>query len=371
MIKILAYGMTSNLGGIEVYLVNLLKNVDKNKIKIDYIIIGEKSPFEQDILSNDGHIYYIPDKNRGIINNIKITKKLFKRLAKTYDCIYFNSGALFYGMPYFIARICKCKNIIVHAHNGKDPNRVGWEVALHKLNRAVINCIADYKFSCSDIATKWIFGKKYVGSKSIYKINNAIDCNKYQYSYEKRQALRNELNINEDTLIIGNVGRLDSQKNQSFLLKIFREILKYNDNSILLIIGDGVLKDSLINQSENIKIREKVQFLGLRNDIQDLLNTMDAFVLPSTFEGFPITLVEAQANGLPCFVSDVVTKEVNKTGLIKYISLDNNPIKWANEILSNLDNDKRKSYYSEMCKLGYDLKTNINRIEEIFMSMKY
>ncbi|MBE6088946.1 MAG: glycosyltransferase family 1 protein [Clostridium beijerinckii] len=370
MIKILAYGMTSNFGGIEVYLVNLLKNIDKNKIKIDYVIFGEKSPFEQEITANGGEIFYIPNKSKGIIKNIKIIRKLLKKSSKTYDCIYFNSGALFYAVPYFMAWIYNFKNIIVHAHNGKDPNRSVWEVALHKFNRTVINHIADYKFSCSDIATEWIFGKKYVGNKSIYKINNAVDCNKYKYLYEKRKVLCNELNINEDAFIIGNVARLDSQKNHSFLLKIFKEILKSNETSILLIIGDGALKDSLIKQAEKMNISKSVLFLGLRKDIHDLLNTMDIFVLTSLFEGFPITLVEAQVNGLPCFVSNTVTKEVNITGLIEYISLDDSPKKWADEILSKFYNYKRKSYYSEMCNFGYDLKSNTNKIEKIFMNMK-
>lgn len=367
MIKILVYGMTSNYGGIEVYLVNLLKSIDKTKIQIDYIIIGENSPFEKEIRANGGEVYYIPDKKKELLKNIKSMTNLFKKLHHKHDYIYFNSGALFYGIPYLLALVYKFRKIIVHAHNGKDTSRKEIEIILHKINRIIINYIADIKFSCSDLATEWIFGKKYIGNTNLYKINNSVDCEKYRYSHIIRTQIRKELNIEDDILVFGNVGRLDYQKNHIFLLKIFKEIVKYNNKSILLIIGDGILKNTIINEAEKYGLLEKIKFLGNRNDVDELLNAMDAFILPSLFEGFPITLVEAQVNGLPCFISSNISNEVNKTGLVNFINLNQDPDKWASDILGKMSNFDREKYYFEMKELGYDLKDNVNYFEEILM----
>lgn len=369
MFKILTYGMTANYGGIEVYLVNMLKNINKDNFKIDYVIIGEKSPLEEDIKDNGGKIYYIPKKEDDLFGNISTLNSLFKKLSKEYDCIYFNSGALFYGIPYILARIHKFKKIIVHAHNGKDPNRKFYENILHYINRCIVNHISDYKFSCSDIATKWIFGKKYINN-GVHIINNAIDCSKYDYDYKIREKICKQLGIDKNCTIIGNVGRLDKQKNQEFLIEVFYKIINKQKDSILLIIGDGNLKEELMDKAKKMNIDNKIKFLGVRNDISDLLNAMDAFVLPSLFEGFPITLVEAQVSGIPCFVSDTVTKEVNKTGLIKYVSLQESPEDWADIILSTIPNIERKSHYLDMCEFGYDQKSNIKKIENILLDIK-
>lgn len=369
MFRILSYGMTDNYGGIEVYLVNLLKNIDKDKFKIDYIVIGNKSPFEEEIRNNGGEVYYIPRKEKNLYRNIATLNKLFKSLSKEYDCIYFNSGALFYGIPYILAKIYSFNKIIVHAHNGKDPNRKFYENILHYVNRSIVNYISDYKFSCSDIASKWIFGKKYINN-DIYTINNAIDCNKYKYDPEIRKVICKELGINCDDVIYGNIGRLDKQKNQEFLIDIFYEIVHKQENSILIIIGEGNLREELISKAKGMNIIDKIKFLGVRNDIEKLLNSMDAFILPSLFEGFPITLVEAQVNGVPCFVSDTVTSEVNKTGLIKYISIKESPKIWADNILKIVPKIERKSRYSDMCKFGYDQKSNVKEIEKILLEIE-
>ena len=196
-------------------------------------------------------------------------------------------------------------------------------------------------------------------------VNNAIKVEDFIYNENTRKSIRDEFNINESTLLIGNVGRLHFQKNQMFLLEIFSEMHKTNSDTKLMIVGSGDLLEKLKNKARELNIQNSVIFTGQRDDIPQLMSAFDGFVLPSVFEGLGIVLVEAQAAGLPCFTSEgVVPQEANISPLLSYISLKKSAKEWAETILANIP-VKRKDMTDTSVKREFEIKAEAKKIENI------
>ena len=206
-------------------------------------------------------------------------------------------------------------------------------------------------------------------NKKFTIIHNAIDSKNYKFDLEKRDNLRKSLNI-ENKFVIGHVGRFAYQKNHKFLINIFYELQKIEPTSVLMLVGSSVNDDQFIikakEQVKKLNIENKVLFLGMRNDVPDLMQAMDCFILPSSFEGLPLVAVEAQSAGLKSYLSDVITDEVKITDLVEFISLKESPEHWAKQILSNR-NYIRKDMTDEVKKAGYDIKTEIKKIEKFYL----
>lgn len=367
MVRILVYGMTENIGGIEKFLVEMFQHFDINKVTMDFIVLGSKSPFENKINENGGKVFYITKKEKNFIRHFKELYNIMKKKSKDHSIIYFNSGAIFYIIPYLIAKLVGYKKIIVHAHNGADQQRNRCEIMIHKINRIIVRRLANKCISCSDVASNWIFGEKYTKNNDIMIIKNAIDSNKFSFDKNLRTQMRKLLNIQESTLVIGNIGRFEIQKNHNFMIDILNEIVKVNQDCCLMLIGEGSLYSCINKKIEEYNLADKVLYLGRRSDINALLNAIDIFILPSFFEGFPITLVEAQANGIPCIVSDKITRQVNITGLVSYLDIKD-PYIWMKKILTNIP--KRESKIDVILEHGFDINLESSRLQEIFISLE-
>ena len=215
------------------------------------------------------------------------------------------------------------------------------------------------KLAPSSEAACYTFGKKQLKNGKVKILHNAIPYRDFIFNCEIREKVRKNLKI-EDKLVIGHIGRFDEQKNHKFLIEIFKEIKKNNENAILLLVGNGSLKEKVRKQVEELKLDDSVIFLGVRKDIPQLLMAMDIFVFPSLYEGMPNTVIEAQATGLKCIISDTITREADITGLVSYTSLNNGIEEWKSKVLNNCQYE-RKDTSDKFKEKGYDIEDVSNQ----------
>lgn len=250
---------------------------------------------------------------------------------------------------------------------GTDGGKIN--IILHKTFKFLPKIVPNIKLAPSSEAAIYTFGRKQLKQGKVKILNNAIPYQKFIFDNKIRNKMRKDLNI-ENKLVIGHIGRFNEQKNHKFLIKIFKEIKKENENAMLLLVGKGNLEDEIRRQVEQLKLNDSVMFLGVRKDIPELLMTMDMFVFPSLYEGMPNTVIEAQATGLKCIVSDTITKEANITGLVTYVSLTNDLNIWKNNILKNYTY-KREDTSKILKQKGYDIKDVSDKFINIMFNNKF
>ena len=228
-----------------------------------------------------------------------------------------------------------------------------------------LNAVTTQKFACSQEAGTWLFGEN--ERNKLIVINNAIDSKKYEYSPQKALAIRKNLGVSNDFVLL-HVGRFNAVKNHTFLIDIFEEVLKRNPNSRLILVGDGDLKADIEDKINQRNLTDRVKCLGLRNDIPDLMQAADVFVMPSLHEGLPVSLIEAQSSGLPCIVSDTVTKETDITGLLTFVSLNEPVQKWAERIIPVSKSTSREKTEKRIIQSGFDSKELAYTLENFYCS---
>lgn len=346
--RILVYGISNQKGGISEFMMSLNKKLSEKNICFDYIIKGKNSVYESQINEMNGKVLYYNYKNK--FERVSNLYKIMKDERKKTNVFYYNTSGTFFVFPIFFAKLLGYK-IISHAHCGRSNNLNFVYVFLNFINRIFLNLVSSSKLSCSDVAHDWVYGK----SKNVIQVNNAIDSKKFFYSDKRRNEIRKKMNLSEKDFVLINVGRVEYPKNQKFLIELMKKLNNHDDNFKLFFVGDGsdFTDLDLYTKKNNVK---NVKFLGQRNDINDLLNASDLFLLPSFYEGFPIVCVEAQATGLTCILSDYITKTANITGNVKFLSLDKSD-EWVNFIFNYAKNyqiNKRKDMNVELKKCGFD-----------------
>ena len=264
----------------------------------------------------------------------------------------------------FAAWLAGAKVRILHNHSTAVKSEKLRSVMKYIL-RPFAPIFANKYMACSKLAGEWMYGKKKMEEGKVKVLNNAINVDDFAYNLRLREKLRLDLNIDKDTLVIGHVGRFMYQKNHDFLIDIFKEIHKQKNNSLLLLIGDGPLRETIEIKVQNYGLKDYVKFLGLRKDVKGLYNVMDVFVLPSWYEGLPVVSVEAQANGLPCFVSDKVSKECNLSDSMHFISLDENAESWSKKIL-NSKLSRNENAKKELIANNFEIKNEVIELIKIY-----
>lgn len=358
--NILVYGISNQKGGISEFMMTLNNNLVKKNLTFNYIIKGYDSIYEPQIQKMGGKVFYYNYKNS--IERILNLYKILKKERAVADIFYYNTSGTYFVFPVIFARLMKYK-IISHAHSSKDIRLGKNYIILNMLNRQLLNITSSIKFTCSDAAKKWVYGK----SKNIIQINNAIDSNKFYYDNAIRKKIRTDLKISNDEILITNIGRFEYPKNQKFLLNLMHEINKKNTKIKLLLVGNGSDYEELLTyvKTHNIK---NTYMPGQKNNINEILNASDLFLLPSYFEGFPIVSVEAQATGLPCILSNRITKDSNITGLVKFLSLSE-PKKWI-EYISTFKPCKRRDMNVILKKHGFDINSISNEVYNNILKIK-
>lgn len=364
--KILQFGMTDNVGGMETYLMMQYRHIDRNKLRYDFVYLDNGNPmvFCDEILQNGDRIYPVIMRRISPIKHYFQMAKLIFSVRHEYHAVVLNACSLYYVFPLFIAFLAGIPHRILHSHNSNDEiPRNFVRSLLVALNRLLADCSVTDRWACSEMAGRWMFGKK-----NFTVIHNAIQLKPFAYDSRIRKEKRMELGL-ADAVVIGHVGRFSYQKNHEFLVLIFFEITQLCPDAKLLLIGDAVETDQYLQNTKNLVreygLEDKVLFLGKRMDVNQLMQAMDCFVLPSRFEGLPLVGIEAQAAGLPCVVSDVVTKELDVSGSIRFVSLQEDVLVWANAIVEAVQGGRRDNV--DMIKQqGYDIEASVKKIEQFF-----
>lgn len=350
-----------NRGGLETMLMNYYRKLDRSKIQFDFMVHREeRGDYDDEIEQMGGKIYRMlsikPGNYRSYFNQLECFFKDNNQYQVVHSHINENSG--------FVLKAANRAGIPCRiAHSHLSDLKFDYKYPFRIYGRLNLKSSMTHRFACSQKAGEWLFGKKEAQSLTI--LNNAVDTNRFRYNTLIRNQYRTKLEI-ENKLVIGHVGRFNPQKNHEFLIDIFKEVNEQNRATVLLLIGDGYLKSHIEEKVKQLNLSNNVMFLGLREDIPELMQAMDLFLFPSLFEGLPVVLVEAQAAGLRCITSTGVTEEVNITNQVEFLDLNDGPSKWTQTLLKG--NFHRKDNQDFLKKKGYDTSTSIKELEKFYLA---
>lgn len=362
MKRILFISQYLNRSGTEAFMMSVYHGVDKKRFAVDFLLYSnQETDYSREVKANGNRVYQITCRRKSIIAWHRELNNFFKEHAGEYNAIHFCGNSLTSIAPLYYAYKYKVPIRIIHAHSASAlglHNKI-----LHILKRNYARSISTHHLACSIKASQWFFGNAKTDI-----IKNGIDTQLYAYNATTRQEIRNRLCIAKQDVVIGHVGNFRPEKNHSFILDIYSKYHEINPESKLMLVGIGSLMDETRIKAKALGIMDSVIFLGERKDVAELMQTMDLFLMPSTFEGLPFVLVEAQCAGLPCIISDVISKDVCITDNVFYRSLQENPGTWAKKIEQTLSDFTRKDTSCIIAKAGYSVKDTIKHLEEIYDS---
>ena len=349
------------LDGIISCIVEYMTAMDKSGMDIRVLSINnaEKNIIQK--IENSGcRVVSIPYRKKNIV---KYFWKLYRYIAKEkIDIVHVHGSSALMSVELAAARLAGCKIRIAHSHNTTCEHKKA-----DNLLRPIFNKSYTVAFACGQDAGKWMFG-----AQKFIIIPNGRNIKKYEYDIEKRNKYRNKLGIPDNALVIGHVGRFNVQKNHDYLIRIFHEVYKKDKNSYLILVGTGEKEEDTKKIVKELKLEEKVIFTGVLDDIYDYLSMFDVMLLPSLYEGLPLVVIEWQIAGLPCIVSDSVTKECAITSLVKIKSIMDAPVSWAEQIenMKFYDRSKNKDIiFEEVTKAGYNIKNGAEHLKKLYMTL--
>ncbi len=328
MIRVLQVVNSADRGGAETMVMNLYRCINRDQVQFDFTNHTlNKAAYDDEIESLGGRILYLPKlKGYNYFKYVNAWRKLFENHPE-YNIIHIHN----YNIAGIVARIAKkqgVKIIIVHSHSTRLNLSIFKRVVFKFFHRALLKNTSE-RFACGQKAGEFLFGKR-----SFTILPNAIDTKKFLYNESNRKRLRNGLGIEDHIKIYGHVGSFRIPKNHSFLIDIYSRIHRYDKNSRLLLIGSGELLEDMKKKVNKLGLSDAVLFLGQQSNVNEWLSAFDVFLMPSLWEGLPVSVVEAQCAGLPCVISDIIDRGVDVTGAVKYISLNLPEDYWAREIIS-------------------------------------
>lgn len=361
-IRILMVMGNTGRGGTQAYVMNVIRNIDHSRFLIDVAVNeSKKNGYDDEITNYNGKILFFP---KFTITNILSFAKSWEKLFddNEYDIVEAhatNAASVF-------LHIARKRGIhtIAHSHSaGYRGNR--FEKIIKRFFSKLTKAEAEYWFACSDLAARRLFGNKYEVNSKYYDIPNAINVSKYYYDEHKRSQIRKNLGIEENVVLIGHVGTFSEPKNHAFLIDIFDQICKYTNIYRIILVGDGELRPVIQRKVNSLDLQDRVYFTGNVENVNDYMMAMDILVFPSIFEGFPVTLIEAQASGLQCFISDTISTEVDVTSLIHRLSIKLPAKEWACRIINTKQND-RKGNSGLLSSTKYDMDVSIRRLSDLY-----
>ncbi len=349
--------------GVEAVVMNYYSNIDRDKIQFDFIFDSDsKDVPEQEIKKMGGKIIYIPPYQK----IFKYQKELIKTLKEgNYKIVHSHINVL----SVFSLRAAKKAGVPIRiAHSHSTTNRVEFKKNVVKcMLRPFVKLYATHYFACTEHAGKWMFGERALSDKKIFIMNNAISIDDFKFDDNYRKNMRRELGIDNNRKVIGHVGRFVEQKNHEYVIDIFNNVKKQDEDAILLLIGQGPLQSSIKKQVESYGLNDSVFFLGQRSDVNKLYSVMDIFIFPSIYEGLGMAVIEAQTAGCKCVVSNNVPREVKLTELVKFVDLKERNT-WIEEckVCGNLN---RLGIDLRNIEKKYDIKSQVTNLENIYLEL--
>ncbi len=369
MRRILVMGMSKDRGGMETCIMNYYRHINKSEFQFDFISYNEKPYCAEEIEALGGRYFVVTGRSVDFKKNKEELRQIFDANGHEYEALWYNCCIISDLNIFKLAKEFQIPKIIVHSHNSRPMGNFVTNF-LHKINKKKISKYATDFWACSMSAAKFFYNGSIINSDKFRVITNAVDVEEYKFNPEVREKIREEFSLGGD-LVVGNAGRMTDQKNQLFLLDIFAELCKIDPASTLLIAGYGELDGDLHEKAANLGILEKVKFLGQVSNVSELYSAMDVFVLPSKYEGLPMTLVESQAAGLPSFTSrEAVTDEAQITPLLQFMLLGDSPKTWAEAICEKYRRDitaDRLSNFDKMSESEWHIKTAALALEKLFL----
>lgn len=349
-----------DMDGISNSVFGYYRNFDKTKVDMDFVAPNISEDKKKEIEKNNNRVYIIKDRKSKPFKYMRELKKIIEE--NDYDIVQAHGSSAILFLEMLAAKRAGCKIRIAHSRNTKASHKI-----LDFIFRPIFYSTYTTGFACGEEAGKWLFH-----DRPFYIINNGKDANEFMYKEEVRNKIRKEWDL-DGKIVLGHVGTFNYQKNHDFLIDIFYELKKLNhQNYKLVLLGDGKLQEDIREKVSKLKLDRDVIFVGRTKDVSQWLQAMDIMVFPSRFEGFPNVLIEWQMAALPCYISDIITKDVAVTDLVHFLSIDELPKKWAEEISKteiidrNLIKDK---VISEIKKNGYDIKENAKKLENIYFNL--
>lgn len=347
-------------GGLETMLMNYYRHIDYSKVQFDFLTHREfDGDYDKEIKELGGNVYHLSNLNplsidyKTSLNDFFENHPEYKIVHSHLDCMA--------GIPLKYAKLNNVPIRIAHAHNSNQTKDLKYPLKLfYKRN---IKKNANYLFACGDEAGKWMFN-----TDNFKVLNNAIDAKDYTFNMNIRNDKRKEFGISDDSILVGHVGRFFPQKNHEFLIDIFNQFHKDYPNSYLMLVGEGELKTSIQDKVKILGLEDYVIFTGLRSDVNELLQAMDVFLFPSLYEGLPVSIIEAQASGLPCLISDKVPIECKKTDLVYQLNLEDSVNIWSDKVYE-LSHITRRDTYEEIKESGFDIVENAKWLENFYIDL--
>ena len=368
--KILVVGMSEILGGVERVVLSVI-NGCLDEISFDFLCFGDNYPYQSDYPNSV--FYYIPRRRENFKESQRKQELFWKNEGRKYDVIWINTSSASNITSYRFAKKYTQAKIVSHSHGSKIEHNSNMlrsaHNILHFLNRNKLVSLSDKLIACSKNAAEHLYGKAAKKAQIVY---NGIDTQSFTFDSKNRKRVRDELGIHERTIVLICVGRIEKVKNFLYAVKVFQYLVRTAPcfKARLIIIGDGSESKTISNYIEHNSI-DGVYMLGYKPDVKPYLDASDIFLQPSFFEGFPVSVIEAQANGLKCIISNKVTKEVEVTDLVHFLDINDKDIcEWAKEIIDSEQIIDRIAYNRMIHQQGFDAQNVINEMKKVFFSVE-
>jgi glycosyltransferase EpsF len=367
--KVLHIVSTMDRGGAETLLMNVYRNLDRSKLQFDFIVHrDDQGDYDNEIRKLGGEIYNV--RSLGIAGPISYVKKLREIMSSNSYIAVHSHTDYQSGFPALAAKIAGIPHRICHSHSNNWPMNDSFkQKLLLKGLQSIIKISATQYCSCSQEAGAFLFGQKAVDKNQVTILKNGIDLGQYLDATITKTSVIRELGLDQDAKIIGHVGKFSKSKNQIFILKILKDLIKKDKRYVALLVGDGPLKEKIEHEAETMGLSKHVRFLGVRADIPRLMKAFDVFLFPSIYEGFGIVTVEAQISGTPCIMSDSVPISTDMgLDLVRYLSLEEKPEKWGVEVEKaiNIQKPEKDALVKALSEKGFSIQQNIEEWMKLY-----
>lgn len=363
MIRVLQEVATMDAGGVERLLYDYYTHLNTREIAFDFVIFDREKEgiFEKPLKEMGCRFHCVPRLKGFGLSYIRALWKILK--GGNYQVVHAQRGSRSFFVL-FLAWAARVPVRIAHSHLAFEPDANIVKHLKTVVFKRLCRIFATDLFACGDDAARFMWGTD--NPEKVHKMPNAIDTKRFQKALDNRDEIRRKLGI-ANKFVLGTVARIDIQKNPMYLLNVAHSVMQSGKNAVLLYVGSGPMAEEVRKRAHELGLDDFVRFLGVREDIPELLAAMDLFLLPSVFEGLPVTLIETQASGLPALVSDRVTREMDKVGLIRFLPLDEDMSCWTNAILESNANENRCLYAQKMLEAGYDISDQAQKLGAFYL----